>query len=510
MGQFETPVIRYLGILLVAGLLSACSKREQRPNVLFIAVDDLNDWIEPLGGHPQTRTPNLQKFSEEAVTFARAYCASPGCNPSRGALLTGIHTYRSGLYSNYQDWRKIPGLTSVNTLNQHFRRNGYFTAGAGKIYHYEQVDSLGWDEYFPSVRKPMPDDNFPAKRPASMPPFKYMYNMFDWAGLPLADSSTADYQSVDYIADLLERDHDKPFFLACGIYRPHHPWYVPQSYMDLFPLDSVQLPKRLDSDTSDLGAFARHELVERGGNYHKHVVQAGLWKDAVRAYLASVAYADARVGQLLDALRASKYADNTIVVLWSDHGWQLGEKNHWRKFALWENLNRSVLMIKVPKGTAGLPEGSSAGTSSSVVSLLDIYPTLADLCGLPRRDDLDGVLLHPLLRNPRQNISRPVITTYDYGSYSVRWDQWHYIRYVDDSEELYDLDNDPEEWHNLAGDSGYAEVKTRLFAAIPSDPAPFPETSLIPLMEHHIAPIKSKEHYFSEERRRWMERFNVP
>lgn len=503
-------MIRILSLLLVAGLVSSCSEKEQRPNVLFISVDDLNDWIEPLGGHPQARTPNLQRFSEEAVTFARAYCASPGCNPSRGALLTGIHTYRSGLYSNYQDWRKIPGLTAVNTLNQHFRRNGYFTAGAGKIYHYEQVDSLGWDEYYPSVKKPMPNDNFPDKRPASMPPFKYMYNMFDWAGLPLADSATADYQSVDFIAGLLKRDHDRPFFLACGIYRPHLPWYVPQSYVDMFPLDSIQLPKLLDSDTSDLGVFARHELAERGGNYHKHVVQAGLWKDAVRAYLASVAYADARVGQLLEALRQSKYADNTIVVLWSDHGWQLGEKNHWRKFALWENLNRSVLMVKVPKGTSRMPAGSTAGTTYSVVSLLDIYPTLINLCGLPARNDLDGVALEPLLQDPKKNISRPVITTYDFGSYSVRWDQWHYIRYVDDSEELYDLDKDPEEWYNLAGDSGYAELKARLMAAIPPNPAPFPEESLIPLMEHHIAPIKSKEHYYSEERRGWMKRFDVP
>lgn len=494
----------------MAGVLGACSKDDERPNVLFIAVDDLNDWIEPLGGHPQTRTPNLQRFSEEAVTFARAYCASPGCNPSRGALLTGIHTYRSGLYSNYQDWRKIPTLISVNTLNQHFRKNGYFTAGAGKIYHYEQVDSLGWDEYFPSIKKPMPNDNFPATRPASMPTFKYMYNMFDWAALPLADSATADYQSVDFIAGLLKRDHDKPFFLACGIYRPHLPWYVPQSYVDMFPLDSIQLPKLLDSDTADLGAFACHELAERGGNYHKHVVQAGLWKDAVRAYLASVAYADARVGQLLEALKRSKYADHTIVVLWSDHGWQLGEKNHWRKFALWENLNRSVLMLKVPKGTSRMPAGSTPGTTYSVVSLLDIYPTLIKLCGLPGRNDLDGIALDQLLADPKKIISRPVITTYDYGSYSVRWDQWHYIRYVDDSEELYDLDKDPEEWSNLAGDSGYAEVKARLITAIPPDPAPFPETSLIPLMEHHIAPIKSREHYFSDERRRWMQRFDVP
>lgn len=492
-------------IAIVLGL-SGCTEKPQRPNVLFISVDDLNDWIEPLGGHPQARTPNLRRLAEEAITFNRAYCASPGCNPSRGAILSGLHTYTTGLYSNYQDWRKIPRITELPTLNRYFKDNGYFTTGAGKIYHYQQVDSTGWDDYFPSLTKPMPNDNFPPKRPASMPPFKYIYNMFDWSPLDITDEETGDYQSVKYISEQLNKQHERPFFLACGIYRPHLPWYVPRKYFDLFPLDSIQLPRVQENDTTDLGPFARRELAERGGNYHRHVVQAGLWKNAVQGYLASIAFADAMVGRLLKALDESPYADNTIVVLWSDHGWQLGEKNHWRKFALWENVNRSVLMIRPPRSA-----GTRPGTVMENVSLVDIYPTLIDLCGLPPRTGLDGESLRPYLTDPARRTNRAVLTTYDYGSYSVRYRDWHYIRYIDDSRELYNLYADPEEWTNLATAPHLADTIAMLEKFIPAAPTEFPVSSMTPLLEHHIMPVQSRQHYESEERRQWMKRFeNLP
>jgi arylsulfatase A-like enzyme len=402
-------------------------------------------------------------------------------------------------------------LTQSPTLNQYFRNHGYYTAGAGKIYHYEQVDTAGWVDYFPSKTKPMPDDNFPPKRPANMPPFKYIYNMFDWSPLDIEDESTGDFQSVKYITEQLSKKHDKPFFLACGIYRPHHPWYVPQKYFDMFPLDSIKLPRLIEDDTTDLGVFARKEIIERGGNYHRHVVQGGQWKKAIQGYLASLAFSDAMTGKLLQALSESEYAENTIVVIWSDHGWQLGEKNHWRKFALWENVTRTVLMIQVPKGVASLPEGSKSGRSMSLVSLLDLYPTLAELCSLPKRTDLDGTSLLPLLNDPSLIVDRPIITTYDYGSYSVRYKNWHYIKYIDDSKELYDLNADPEEWQNIADKEDQRETISLLDGFIPKTPADFPVESLIPLLEHHIAPIQSRAHYESKERREWMKRFeNIP
>lgn len=480
----------------------------RHPNVLFISLDDMNDWAGPFSGNSQALTPSLDQFANEAVTFERNYTPSPGCNPSRSATLTGVHTYRSGMYSNYQDWRKVPALQQVPTIGQHFRNAGYYTAGAGKIFHYDQVDETGWDAYFPAITDPMPKEFLPEGRPVNMTPFEYMYSMFDWAPLDLPDEETADYQTVSYISQQLQREHDRPFFLAAGIYRPHLPWYVPQKYFDLFPIESVRKPKILESDLDDLGPVAK-ELIKRGGNYHDHVVKAGQWEQAVQGYLASIAYADAMIGQLLDALKNSPHADNTIVVIWSDHGWQLGEKEHWRKFALWENVIRTVLMIKVPAGLEKMPNGSAVGaTTDNLTSLLDIYPTLADLCNLPPRDDFDGVSLRAMLEQPDREVPRAVITTYDYGSTSVREGAWHYIRYIDDSEELYNLDKDAEEWRNLASDPAHAHVKARLAKHIPNDAVDLPEASLLELQEHHIPPFTSREYFYSEKRKQWMNRFD--
>lgn len=237
----------------------------KHPNVLFISLDDMNDWVETLGGHNQSITPNLEQFAATGVNFTHNYTASPGCNPSRSAMLTGLEPHSSGMYSNYQDWRLVPALQNVQTIGQHFRSAGYYTAGAGKIFHYDQVDKDGWDDYYPSITKPMPDDDFPETRPANMPPFKYMYNMFDWGPLDIQDEETGDFETVEYISKQLSSKHDMPFFLAAGIYRPHMPWYVPK------------------------------KIITRGGNYHQHVVDAGQWKKAVQGYLASIAFADAMV-----------------------------------------------------------------------------------------------------------------------------------------------------------------------------------------------------------------------
>lgn len=471
------------------------------PNILFVAIDDLNDWVEPLGGHPQAKTPNLSRFADEAVNFTKNYCASPGCNPSRSAMMSGFHTYTSGMYSNYQDWRKA--IPNAVTIGEYLKQNGYFSAGAGKIFHYSQIEPDCWNEYWPSMEKNMPDQYFPKPgETVHMPIFDGMYKDFDWAPIPLTDEETSDYKSVKYISDQLNREHDKPFFLACGIYRPHVPWYAPQKYFDMFPLEDIQLPKVLENDLDDLGERAI-ELSARAGNYHKHVTEAGQWKQAVQGYLASVAFADAMLGKLLDALESSPYADNTIVIVWSDHGWQLGEKNHWRKFALWDNLARTVMMIKAPKGVPGLPEGSRAGgRSERVTSLMDIYPTILDLAGLPERKELDGRSLVPLLKDPAAEWNYPAITTYDYGEFSIRTEDWRYIRYIDDNEELYDHRNDPEEWHNLANDPQYADIKAKMASYVPENPAPLLENTLIDLMPHHIPPIRSKEDYLNRKKQK--------
>ena len=488
--------------LVCVALTSSClggdeappaSTQGSRPNILFISVDDLNDWIEPLGGHPLARTPNLTRLAAEGVLFGRAYTPSPSCNPARTALLTGMHTYSTGMYSNYQYWREV--LPDAVTLPRYFHDNGYWAAGAGKIFHNNMPDPRSWDDYFPSLERHMP----PYIRPApgftvNMPPFEYMYGDFDWAPLDVADEETGDYSSVQWVIEQLRGEHDRPFFLAAGIYRPHLPWYVPRRYFEMFPLEDIEVPELIDGDIDDVPERGR-ELADRGGGYHEHVVQADQWRQAVQGYLASTTYADALVGRLLDALATSPYADNTIVVLWSDHGWQFGQKEHWRKFALWENLARVVLMIKVPPGAPGLPAGTAAGVRSGrTVSLLDLYPTLVELTGIAPKPGLDGRSLVPLLADPNAAWDRPAITTYDFGEYSIRDERFRYIHYIDGSEELYDHDADPGEWVNLADDPAYAANKERLRRHIPADPAPLAETSY-QISPHQIPPLRDLDDY---------------
>lgn len=481
----------------------------EKPNVLFISMDDLNDWIEPLGGHPQAITPNFNRLAKNSVLFTHAYTANPACNPSRAAVLSGKAPQTTGVYSNYQDWREV--IKDYRSLGGYFRDNGYYAAGAGKLYHYFMVDTTAWDDYWPSQKKNMPQD-FPRdgftpedykkrseNRTINMPMFKDMYVAFDWAPLAVKDSLMGDYKSVEWVSDQLRAEQKDPFFLACGIYRPHLPWYVPKKYYDMFPLESIQLPTVLEHDLDDLSDRAK-DIAHRGGNYHKHVVKNKQWKKAVQGYLASIAFADAMLGRLLDALENSRYADNTVVVLWSDHGWQLGNKEHWRKFALWENTTKSVLMMHAPKGSPGLLEGSRDGEHSDrIVSLMDIYPTLLDLCGLPPSKKVDGRSLVPLLKNPEAQWNYPAITSYDFGEFSIRTQRWRYTRYIDGSEELYDHTKDEKEWHNLASFPKYQGVIRKMQKHIPKNPTPLKKTSL-KMLPHFVPPFKSEEEYLD-----WLE-----
>jgi len=473
--------IKMVGASALACKLSAAEQSDSKPpNVLFIAIDDLNDWIEPLGGHPQAKTPNLNRLAQQGVVFTSAYCPAPACLPSRAALLSGRAPYESGIYANVQVWRDV--LPDAVTIPRYFTANGYFSAGAGKIFHNDQPDPQSWDDYFPSKKKHFPQYIYPDDRPQNMPHSKGMYVEFDWWGHDKPDEETGDYKSVQWISNQLERKHDKPFFLACGLYRPHLPWFVPKKYFDMFSLQDIQLPKVLENDWDDLPERGRKLAAGSRRVYHDKVVEHDKWKEAVRAYLASIAYADAMLGRLLDALESSIYAQNTVIVLWSDHGWQLGEKYHWRKFALWENVARCNLMFVVPKGTTGLPQGAAVGQKCSrPVSLQDIYPTLIQLCGLPPKRDIAGHSLAALLKDPDAEWEHAAITClHVQGEMAVSTEKYRYIRYGDDGEELYDLARDPEEWHNLAHEATYAKVKSRLATMLPKDPAPYAKTATSP------------------------------
>jgi arylsulfatase A-like enzyme len=414
----------WLGGALGALSSSYSQTARSRPNVLFIAVDDLNDWVGILGGHPQAMTPNIDGLARRGVNFQRAYCQAPMCNPSRTSLMTGLRPSTTGVYQNNDFWRD--GAPDAVTLPQHFIRNGYTVLGGGKIFHGTQNEAASWQAYY----------NFegfvhPPKTPVNGIPNA---GHFDWSPLDVKDEDTADTKLALWAGDFLGREHNKPFFLACGFYRPHLPWYVPRKYFEKFPEKSIELPKVLQNDLADVPRSAIRSLRD-----HDNVSSTKQWKRAVASYLACINYADANVGRVIDVLDSGPNRDNTIVVLWSDHGWQL----------------------------AGVSRPGSV--CDRTVELLDIYPTLVDLCGLPRRKELEGRSLKPLLENSEAAWEKPAITSDGPGKISVRTERWRYSHFPD-GEELYDHAADPHEWHNLAGRPEHSARKTELAALLPKNP----------------------------------------
>jgi len=441
--------IRLIGILLLASIgLDSPASADSRPNILFIAVDDLNDWVGHLGGHPQAKTPSIDRLARKGVTFTKAYCSAPLCNPSRISLLTGIEPSKSGVYGNGEKFReKLPNAT---TLMQYLRQFGYTAKGGGKIFHgaNRSGDEASWDFYFKAARSrmnPIRSDKLP---PDAWAP---------WGPVINNDTDLIDTKVVNWTISELGKKHEKPFFLACGFTKPHLPWYVPKKYFDLHPLDKIILPKVLDDDRDDLPAFGKklarevHDVSDarnfaRHGEDHDMVLKHKQWPRAVQSYLATISYVDAQVGRLMNALESSIYAKNTIVVLWGDHGWHLGEKQHWRKHALWETTTRTPLIIDTPSST-----DADGKQSSRPVSLIDLYPTIVELCNLPTRSGLDGKSIVPLLKNPNQDWQRPVLSTFGKDNHAVRTERWRYIQYHNGGKELYDHESDPNEWINLAG-----------------------------------------------------------
>jgi arylsulfatase A-like enzyme len=418
----------------------------RRPNVLFIAVDDLNHWVGHLGRNEQVRTPHIDRLAQRGVTFTRAYCAAPACNPSRAALMSGLRPSTTGVYDNPTDWR--PHIAEALTLPTHFRKHGYFVAGAGKIYHGRFNRPGEWDDYLqreggdPQPRGP--DTGVGGIR---------------FAPLDGRDEEMQDYRITSWVIDQLERKHDRPFFLACGLHKPHMPWNVPRKYYDMYPLEKIQLPPVRETDLEDIPP-AGVRMARPAGD-HAAMLKSGRWKEAVRGYLAAISFADAQVGRLIDALDRSPYRDNTVVVLWGDHGWHLGEKQHWRKFALWEEATRAPLVWVAPGVT------KPGGVCDRTVDLMSLYPTLADLCGLPIPQHVEGRSLRSLLADPAAPWEQPALTTHGYGNHAVRTERWRYIRYRDGGEELYDETKDPFEWTNLAGKPEFARVKTELARHLP-------------------------------------------
>ena len=446
------------------------------PNVLFIAIDDLNDWVGPLDGHPQAQTPNMDRLAERGMVFTNAHTTSPLCNPARTALMSGLSPSTTGVYLNSPDWRTLEVFQNVRTIPGYFQDAGYRTVGAGKLFHsstfnarsyFGYNDTTAWDEYYPSLERQIPDEIRPHERPANGNPFSANV---DWAPIAADDRAMGDGQVVDWSVRQLLAETGSPRFNAVGIYRPHLPWYLPQKYFDLYSLDTIELPTVLEDDLDDISEIARLQgesptMPPMG--IHQWALDAGIWKDGVRAYLASVSFADAMLGLVLDALEQSGRRDNTIIVMFSDHGWHLGEKARWRKHTLWRESTRVPLILVAP----GVTQAGSR--SDAPVSLLDIYPTLTDLAGLPTPQYMEGVSLVPLLGDPEVTLDRTaVVTTYRYRNHAVSNDRYRYIVYSDGSEELYDLESDPHEWANRAADPALSAVKAELREWLPQHDEP--------------------------------------
>ncbi|MEZ5363893.1 MAG: sulfatase-like hydrolase/transferase [Bryobacterales bacterium] len=436
----------------------------QHPNVLFVAFDDLNDWA--LAEDSPLHMPNLEALAARATHFTRAYTASPACNPSRAALLLGKAAANTGIYGNRSDWKAA--FPNVVTLPRYFLEQGYRVEGAGKIFHHHDNSAFHDDRSFHRFEK-MQLDLMPVRKLNGVP--EVASPNYDWGAWPEEESWTPDARAAEYAVRFLAEPRERPFFLALGLFRPHMPFHAPPRYFAQYPLDQLRMPVLFENDLDDIppggmklwGLNRRFWDAMMAGESRR----PGTWRESVQAYQASCSYADHQLGRVLTALAASPHAENTIIVVWSDHGYHLGEKQHWEKFALWERTTHVPLVVAAPGVT-------KPGTRvDRPVSLLDLYPTLVELAGLPARRDLDGRSLAPLLREPGARWDDPAVMTYLKGNHAVRTERWRYIRYADGSEELYDHERDPNEWNNVA--ESHPDVVEALRAWMPkrnADPAP--------------------------------------
>jgi len=435
-----------------------------KPNVLFIAIDDLNDWVGCLAGHPDVKTPHMDRLARRGVLFANAHCPAPVCNPCRTALLSGVLPSTSGCYQNADWWSESPALRGAVPLPMHFKNRGYRTMTVGKIFHNgprsvgKETWNAMWDENGGggSAHFSRDEDFFPGL--ANIHRFAIFWGPRDF--------EFSDTQTAAWAAERLEKDYNEPFLLTVGFHRPHVPLTAPPQYFEMYDRRRIALPPVREGDLDDMPWMARQSAIagfqDMEGGYHFQMTRLDYWRDAVQAYLACVSFVDDCVGQVLDALDSSPHAHDTIVVLWSDHGWGLGEHYHWQKWGLWDVTTRVPLIISAPGVTA------PGGRCDAPAGLVDLYPTLVDLCGLTDLEQLEGESLRPLLEDPNADRTRPALTTMGPNNHTLRTERWRYTRYADGSQELYDHQSDPHEWHNLAEKPEHAEIIRQLRKWLPT------------------------------------------
>jgi choline-sulfatase len=469
-------------LLLFAIEISWAKDTKTKPlNVLLLSIDDLNDWTGCLGGHPQARTPHIDRLAARGTLFANTHCQSPVCNPSRASLMTGRHPHSSGVYFLSPDLKEAPLLQDLDTLPERFAKHGYQTLAAGKLFH--SRDKRFFQEYGGSMGGFGPKPSEKISQPHGHP-------LWDWGAYPERDEDMPDYKIARWAVEKLQslpEDLSKPFFMGVGFYRPHVPMYAPKKWFDLFPRKEVQLPKVRKDDREDLSDYAIALTNEQHVSpEHSWVESAGEWEHAVQAYLASIAFADHCLGRVLDALDASPHKDNTIIVLFADHGFHLGEKQRWAKRTIWENGVRVPLVVVAPGH-------EKAQRTYKPTQLLDIFPTLLDLAGLPEDVTQQGHSLTPLLKNPHAHWPHMALSSFGKGNNAIRSEHFRYIRYLNGSEEFYDHRNDPHEWNNLAGHQEWTALIEQ-------------HRQHLPLQQAAVLPGNSTGHKAYKAASRWLDR----
>ncbi len=460
----KLPFIIFFAFLIFSCQEKASVQTSDKPNILFITIDDMNDWTSVFDKNNPIKTPNIEKLASRGVFFQKAYCSSPACNPSRASVMTGTRPHKTGIYGNSSDWRGA--LPKVKTIQRYFKENGYFVCGAGKIFHHHKDwafhDNASFHEYLMmSINEPYPEKKLNGLD-------WYGSRNTDWGAWPDDIKKTADYRTAEYAIQKFQQKFDQPFFLNVGIYKPHSPFFAPQEYFDKYPDDNVRMPELLSNDLDDLPQGAR-ELMKSTNWFWEGMMKAlnedpKAYRDYVQGYQACASFADAMIGKVIDALDKSPYRDNTIIILWSDHGFHLGEKEHFEKFALWEKSTHIPFIVIAP----GLTKPHTI--IDKPVDMTVIYPTLCELCGLTIPKHVDGFSLVPLLENPDESIP-PALMTYMKGNHAVRTARWRYIQYADGTEELYDHESDPNEWYNVAGTEENKVVIDKLKRYVPLENA---------------------------------------
>ena len=470
----------YFLLLIGALFLGACSSESKKvkvkkPNVLFIAVDDLNNMIGPIDNFSNIKTPNFDRLAEMGVTFTNAHVQAPLCGPSRASIMTGLRPSTTGIYGMTPD-NEIrregnPATKDITFLPEYFQQNGYHTMGIGKLFHIHAPKNV-FQESGGRVKGfgPYPKERFVWNGFGKGIKGKHGRTSTDWGAFPENDTLMPDHQSVNWVKERLQKSYEKPFFMGLGFLRVHVPLYVPQKWFDLYPLDKIETPPYKSDDLNDIpniGLQINDLPMMPSTEWAK---ESGEWKKIVQAYLACVSYVDYELGRVLDALESSKHADNTIIVLWSDHGYRLGEKGTFAKHALWETATKAPLLFAGPN----LPKGKKI---TAPVEMLSVYPTLLELSGLPAYKRNEGKSLVTMMQKDEGLQDAYALTTFAMNNHAIKKDGYRYIRYEDGTEEFYDHSKDPNEWYNEASNPKYKSKLATLKALLPKENSKWDEKS---------------------------------